>query len=213
MKFAIGIPTLNRFDYLLPSLIIYANDFPDVNIYVIDNGKQGIKEDSIIKNISNLTILEQDENLGVARSWNKLCDIIFKDCDFALILNDDILLGRKKAEIESLLRLNQLKTGIIRSTIDWCAFIMPKFIFDKVGRFDECFYPAYYEDASYQYRMKLMGYVSHTTPILNPSIYQSSKTLEKMPSILRESRKNKQRYIEMWGGLPEREKYKTPYNE
>jgi len=82
-----------------------------------------------------------------------------------------------------------------------------------VGKFDECFYPAYYEDNSYKYRMKLAGISVLNTPELNPLVYKNSSSLAKDPSILEDSKKNKELYIKMWGGEPNQEKFKTPFNE
>ncbi len=39
-SFAIGIPTLNRWDLLMPTLHLYVADFPHTKIYVVDNGNQ-----------------------------------------------------------------------------------------------------------------------------------------------------------------------------
>lgn len=86
MSFAIGIPTLNRgVDLLLPSLIKYATgDFKDIDIHVVDNGKQSLTF------VSELTpqihVYEQQHNIGVAGSWNMLCNKIFESHSHALIL-------------------------------------------------------------------------------------------------------------------------------
>jgi hypothetical protein len=61
--------------------------------------------------------------------------------------------------------------------------------------------------------MKLKNVGVYKTPDLNPYVYANSKSLEKDLSILESSKKNKRLYIEMWGGEPEREKFKTPYNK
>jgi GT2 family glycosyltransferase len=206
MKFEIGIPTLNRADLLNPSLVMYNLDFPSTRIWVLDNGTQNIKP------IANRYIIS-DDGLSVGASWNKLCENIFSDAsnDYALILNDDIYLGKKTIDIEKIVNKKN-KSSLIRATADWCAFLIPRSLWEKI-KFDECFYPAYYEDKSYEYRMKLKGISVITTPELNPFIYQSSKTLEKDPSILQASKKNKQLYIEMWGGEPTKEKYKQPFNK
>ena len=204
MKLAIGIPTLNRYDLLEPTLLLYLRDFPKTNIFVVDNGNQEIKAAT-----ENIKIIKNNKNVGVGASWNQLCTEIFKTSDYALILNDDIYLGKTKEEIT---KHFEKKNGIIRSTIDWCAFLMPKTMWQLIGKFDECFYPAYYEDKSYEYRMKLCGYIPIKTPHLNPVVYKASQTLEKSPEILEQSKKNKKLYIEMWGGEPEREKYKKPFN-
>ena len=215
MKFQIGIPTLNRFDLLMPSLLMYSNDFPSTKIYVLDNGNQKIMQSDFIKNSPNLSknlvVIEKEKNIGVGASWNVLCDEIFKESDCSIILNDDIYLGKKTADINTL--IEKKSSQFITATPDWCAFIISKSIFNKVGRFDECFFPAYYEDNSYAYRMKLKG-VSHLkTPYLNPEIYRVSQSLEKDKSLFEYRLKNKQLYLDMWGGEPEREKYKKPFNK
>jgi hypothetical protein len=46
-----------------------------------------------------------------------------------------------------------------------------------------------------------------------PILYKSSQTMEKDVTILELRKKNKQLYIDMWGGEPEREKFKTPFNK
>ena len=204
MKIGVGIPTLNRFDLLFPCLVMYKNDFPETELHVLDNGKQNIK-------VNGINIIESESNLGVGASWNLLLDIIFKNNDYALILNDDIYLGKKINDLKEQIKKKKLKDSFLRATPDWCAFIISKKIFEKVGRFDECFYPAYYEDKSYEYRMKLNGVSQVKTPILNPTLYNSSQTMVKMPSLQETSKTNKLKYIEMWGGEPQKELYKTPF--
>ena len=61
--------------------------------------------------------------------------------------------------------------------------------------------------------MKLKGISPIKLPFLNPIVYKSSQTIEKDNSILELSKKNKQLYIDMWGGEPEREKFKSPFNK
>jgi GT2 family glycosyltransferase len=208
-KIGIGIPTLNRYNDLLnPNLLLYCRDFylphGGTDFYILDNGKQDIR-------FEYCKLLNFENNIGVGASWNVLCDNIFKDSDYALILNDDIYLGKKLMQIEQL--ISKAGDKLIRATPDWCAFIISKEIYNKVGKFDECFYPAYYEDKSYEYRMKLKNVGVYKTPDLNPYVYANSKSLEKDLSILESSKKNKRLYIEMWGVEPEREKFKTPYNK
>jgi GT2 family glycosyltransferase len=205
-SFAIGIPTLNRYDLLKPSLLMYLMDFPSTQIYVVDNGQQGI---NMIH--PNVHILEQKENMGVAKSWNLLCEKIFENHENALIMNDDIYLGKKDIEIHDLLIRN--KSDFYVSVQDWCAFIMPKNTFRKVGSFDSKFYPAYFEDNDYHYRMKMQNMKYMPTPVLNPFLYQSSMTVQKEPSLRDFIQKNKEYYVAKWGGMPNKEKYKKPFNQ
>jgi GT2 family glycosyltransferase len=206
-KFAIGIPTLNRLDLLHPALLFYLRDFPETKIYIVDNGQQSISEK--IKH-PNIEVIYEGGNMGVAKSWNMLCDKIFEKNDFAMILNDDIYLGRKDWEVDNL--LTNFKKYFYVTMQDWCAFILPKKTYKEVGKFDEDFYPAYYEDNDYAYRIKLKGESLFAIPFLNPFVYQSSQTSQKDPSILNHIRFNKQRFIDKWGGEPSKEKFKKPYN-
>lgn len=226
MKLGIGIPTYNRYDLLKPYIGKYGVDFPDCQIYITDNGHQSIQMNertiSSIQHIekdsgdvrfskSGMTIIENENNVGVAASWNQLCKKIFEKNDYALIMNDDIYLGKKQEQVFSL--IESKKNGFIRATPDWCAFVISKKVFELVGDFDECFFPAYYEDKSYEYRMKLKGVVMLKHPDLNPVVYKSSQTLEKDPEIFEQSKKNKKLFIEMWGGEPTKEIYKSPFNK
>lgn len=207
-KFAIGIPTYNRADLLLPALMFYAQDYPNTEILVIDNGKQDIK---VSKSMRNLTIIESDTNIGVAASWNKLCDMIYQKHDYAMILNDDIYLGRKEWEIDNF--LTNYKKDLYISTQDWCSFILPKKTFEKIGRFDEQFYPAYFEDNDYTYRLILNLKSIFQVPFLNPFLYKSSQSILKEPSLRDGYLLNEKRYAEKWGGQPKFEKFKKPYNK
>jgi GT2 family glycosyltransferase len=206
--FAIGVPTLNRFDLLHPALMFYKQDFPNTKIYVVDNGSQSIKNQ--IAYMPNVILLEQSENLGVAKSWNLLCNEIYKNHENALILNDDIYLGKKEFEIETLLR--DYKSDFYVTLQDWCAFILPKKTFKKVGEFDIKFFPAYFEDNDYHYRMKLLGLKYMQIPFLNPYIYKSSMTIDKEPKLRDLIQNNREYYISKWGGEPMRETFKKPFN-
>jgi GT2 family glycosyltransferase len=231
MRIGIGIPTYNRYDLFEPSLRKYCADFPSSQIYIVDNGQQNIiSQDNLsIRQIwdaekiksgnynpeehssAGITLIENPENIGVGASWNQLCKQIFsKGNDYALIINDDIYLGKKQNQIIDFIK--KKKKGFLKATPDWCVFLISKSVYEQVGDFDECFYPAYYEDKSYEYRMKLLGIPVLSHPLLNPIEYRSSQTIEKEPILQEACKQNKKRYIEMWGGEPTKEKYKKPYN-
>ena len=83
-KFTIGIPTINRYDLLQETLEKYLVDFPNTNIFVVDNGKQ-----NIISTEDRLKIFNNDQNLGVSGSWNLLADTSMYLADHVLLLNDE----------------------------------------------------------------------------------------------------------------------------
>ena len=208
-KFAIGIPTINRWDLLKDAIDKYVNDFKDVDIYIIDNGQQDFKK--TIKN--NFVIVHEPEyNYGVAKSWNVLCNTIFEHYNNALILNDDVYLGYGSDVVNK--AIENSKSGIVQSEKNWSVFLINRNLFDLVGDFDEIFHPAYYEDSDYLYRMKLLGIRQDIDKTLNPHIFRASQTYEKNPELVNEAmRINRERYIEKWGNSPLLEIFSTPYNK
>ena len=71
--------------------------FKNVPIYIVDNGKQRFT------NLQSPRPRPPLSNLGVAPSWNLLCEQIFDAKDYALILNDDVYLGKTEADIEAVI--------------------------------------------------------------------------------------------------------------
>ena len=210
MSFAIGIPTLNRMDLLLPSLIkYYTKDFKDIEIYVIDNGKQDL---SFLNVFPNIYVHEEQQNLGVAGSWNKLCKKIFEKHSHALILNDDVYLGYGTETVNKVIEKYQF--SLVQSFVSWSVILISKYMYDYIGDFDETFYPAYYEDSDYLYRMKLKGIRQDVEAELNPQTVRISMTQEKDPDLVNASmQENRLRYIEKWGNSPLLETFITPYNK
>lgn len=204
-KFAIGIPTLNRWDLLRPTLAVYTSNFPNTMIYVLDNGNQvkDLQHDRVV-------FVNSDHNLGVATSWNELCRHIFKMGNaFSVIVNDDITLRENQYTIGNYLYYTQ--GPLFKALGDWCAFAIPKATFDRVGPFDGNFM-AYYEDMDYEYRMKLAGLSCIRAHWLSPSVYRNNGTGDRDPSIYRYAEQGLQYYIRKWGGKPGQEKFTVPFD-
>ncbi len=206
--FAIGIPTINRWDLLANAIEKYIFDFQSTRIFIVDNGCQGIS-----KNIHNVSVLEPREALSVAKSWNKLCEHIFYiGCSYALILNDDIELGGRESDIMQLITSNE-EADFIVNTQNWSSFILPATTFyQKVGPFDPEFKGAYYEDNDYSYRLDMAGAVRVQSPVLDPKVFRESMSAAKDKSLLSYYQHNQDYFIKKWGGLPGQEKYRTPFN-
>tara|TARA_B100002019_G_C21247993_1_gene589437 strand:- start:806 stop:1444 length:639 start_codon:yes stop_codon:yes gene_type:complete len=209
-NFAIGIPTLNRADLLNQALFLYFKNFANTEIFIIDNGDQDIKlRNHLFK------VIKPNENLGVAKSWNLLCDEIFKNHSHALILNDDIELGVNQAGINSFINNYSFDLSRCYTQFHLCSFIMSKNCFAEF-RFDEDFYPAYYEDRDMLYRLKLANKSVVENYLLNPHIFRNSQTISSDggdPSVNKNFNKLTELYIKKWGGHPNNETYTTPYNK
>ena len=197
-KFGIGIPTFNRWDLLESSLEKYILDFPNVDIHILDNGQQNIPD----YKLPNIIIHRMDKNIGVAGAWNHLIDKILVSSQYALILNDDIYLGKTELEIDRFISNNPFYFMV--TSLDWCAFIITKNTWEKVGKFDEAFYPAYCEDCDYHLRMIKLRIPLSKSSFLIPKIYQASMTMNKNPEMFyKANHKNRQYFKSKWGCFPE----------
>lgn len=216
--YAIGIPTLNRYDLLIHSLVRYQQDFPGVEIHIVDNGQQDIQPGK------NVTVHVMPENIGVAASWNFLCMQIFKKHKIAFILNDDIYWGVNKQFAFSIVKtMIASDLSLIVSNKTWCCFGITKSAFhtikgvDEAGNkfvgFDDRFYPAYFEDNDYHRRLILADKKYSHSKYMDPAVYRNSMTLEKDKSINDNFMKNKEYYIRKWGGEPGQEKFVTAFNK
>lgn len=226
-NYAIGIPTINRADLLIPTLHKYAIDFPTIAIYVLDNGKQDIP----IEKWPNVTIFYPPDfaNLGVAGSWNALCRLIFYEEQglmpsvsmgnwkrypgrpLAWIMNDDIYSGMCEKGLELHLFTTPL-FDFAAPEQNWSNFMITETCFQKVGPFDEKFYPAYYEDNDYRYRLKLKGLTYRQLPWLAPEVFRVSMSREKDPSLCQRVPANLEYYVAKWGGPPGEETYRIPFD-
>lgn len=207
-KFFIGIPTINRADLLNEALVKYAKDFPSVHIIIVDNGNQ-----NIWMGADNIFVFNFGVNYGVAKSWNWLMRKGFAEgYENALILNDDVYLGKNEAQISTYIDEFPQHGFFVGLGVNWSAFIVRQFTFDVVGHFDEQFYPAYFEDNDFCYRMQLAGVTREQSTFLNPEIYRNSMSIQKDSSLNTNFEKNRQYYIAKWGGAPTKETFKTPFN-
>lgn len=207
--FAIGIPTINQGDYLQSTLQLYQDDFPDTQIYILDNGLQNFG-----KQFHNVEVVRNFDPFCIAKSWNWLAKKIYEDHEYALILNDDIYLGAGTKEIVSLLKK---PADIYCAEYDYdhfSAFILPKKTFDETNGFDEEYTGCYYEDKDF---LRSLSVVHEKTPVftsvLNSTFFRRNSSVTKDPKLNEGRQINETRYITKWGGPLRSETFKTPFNK
>ena len=61
--------------------------------------------------------------------------------------------------------------------------------------------------------MTLVNAEKSWTSFLDPIVYRNSMTIAKDPTLNQKFAQNRQMYIDMWGGLPTEEKFKTKFNK
>ena len=197
-------------------------------LIIINNGqdeetKNYLKE--ICEKDSKIKILQQEENLGVAKSWN--LGVLESQYEYVCIVNNDIkiMTGGWLVELQTVLQdfpnvcwcspttcyaedmtkmcyrvshYEQLLYGAGNSNyVVGCCFMIPKRIFDVVGYFDEQFDIKYYEDLDYINRIfQNVGRVKMANTVL---VYHAvGSTSRETPG----GGTNKSKYEEKWGGSP-----------
>jgi GT2 family glycosyltransferase len=100
---------------------------------------------------------------------------------------------------------------------NFSAFMVNRRFLEEVGEFDEGFFPAYHEDNDCNYRIKLLGLKSICYP---PAIFYhfGSRTQNdiRYPGGFvpgDQFLKGRSYYISKWGGLPDQEIFKFPFND
>lgn len=180
------------------------------------------------------------ENIGVAAGWNEGVDRALNDhCTHILIANDDIVLAKNTID-HLVYRMNEDETiGLLSATdyrnwnnpdevramtngehsIDFIdaphfsCFMITARSFLKIGRFDENFTPAYFEDNDYCHRTLLSG-----MKILRsqnaPFYHYGSQTQNAGAPVCspHQFANNRNYYMGKWGGLPGNEAWKAPFN-
>ena len=135
-----------------------------------------------------------------------------------MILNDDVILKKNESVINDIINSKNQKHPyynnfyVCYESNHWSSYILNKEIYEEVGEFDENFKRCFYEDNDYAYRMKLKGINYHIDQRLNPEVFLNNGSTLVDPS-LRGDEENREYFVRKWGGMPNDEKYLTPFNE
>ena len=221
MKIYYCIPTYKAFQACTEGIKAVNNGSlkPD-QIIVIDNSGDGSGADylyPLVTHYTNVSVWPQTRNLGVAASWNMFMESI--DMDYVIIANDDIAVHRDS--VEKMIKAatsseDSLFTSLGLAGNAYSFFLLKQKAYKHIGRFDEKFYPAYYEDNDFDYRRRLLGYHFHLIDNLQLSHVGSATMKHYSPAEMEQHhnnfRKNQNYYISKWGGLPGQEIYKQPFD-
>lgn len=196
-----------------------------------------------------LHLVRNENNTGCAAGWNAGVKCGMENgYSHMLIINNDILVSPKTiSQLWRKMRLDPTK--VLVSALDvagevkvpemvldlenevnkkeeseaphphFSCFMISRETIEKVGYFDEVFYPAYFEDNSYHYRIKLLcGPDAAITITKAPFYHFGSRTQNESlggqpvvpgPAFV----ENRQRFIKLWGDMPNKETFKHPYND
>jgi len=162
------VPTLTRHDLLVRML--ESVDDAVGQLIVIDNSGRGVELPD--GPWERWDVLPMPANLGVAASWNLAVKMGHR-LPWVMVCSDDVVwpegaLGRfAEASSEDRLVLSE-------TWPHWCAFTIGMGVVEKVGLFDEGYYPAYFEDNDYERRCQSAGVTLGRGPALQ---HDNSSTL------------------------------------
>lgn len=187
------------------------NNSEDYELIIIDNGSEN--GSPMYWQSQADVYVRLSKNRGIAPAWN--IGLKLARGKFIAVCNDDILVGKGWLEKMSAahdlpqagataLQVQNLPqdTGVV-DTKRWLpgsCFMLKQKTIEKVGYFDERFFPAQFEDVDYWHRMFQVGlkyYVDHSFTIQ----HKESQTL-KAPDIGGHYEANKKLFIEKWGFDP-----------
>lgn len=144
------VPVLNRYDLL--NRMLSTIDYPIFHLLIIDNGGK-LQLNQKPQHVENMTVLNMPSNLGVAASWNLGIKLFPHDDRWFFTSNDmwyqpgDLQIMQQEATRDAL----TLSTHFPY----FHTFAIGEAVVHDVGLFDECFYPAYFEDSDYLRRCQL----------------------------------------------------------
>lgn len=180
----IVIPILNNLEYTkqcLESIIKCTKIL--FRIIIIDNnstdGSEKWIKEYLEQNKIKFKYIKNKTNRGVGPAWNQ--GLKASNADYIAIINNDIVVSDNwlKNLIKPFKDKNiglttpiasdgdvipedfynsKIVDGMKKTSKFGCCFVLPRYIFKKVGYFDERFKMAYYEDTDYLYRLWENGF-------------------------------------------------------
>jgi GT2 family glycosyltransferase len=184
-------------------------NYKDVDFFFIDNGNQ-----TLPNKIKDIHYYTTSKNVGCAGGWNLICDIAFNTMGL-----DKVIIGEEDARFDQDIieylwdncTPNRLMTTY-GNGFGFALFCIHKDTFNKIGRFDENFLYAAWEDADYKTRCKLEGVEDYCLEV-DTSFNGSSTSFD--PSSPRQGAwsYNRDHFYLKWGGeLWNKGNYIVPFN-
>lgn len=209
------IPIYNRADLL--KRCVASIDFPVERLVIIQNGS----EDGNVEpppSVLHYTLIRHP-NAGVAASWNEA--IKFFPSPYWLIVNNDIEFARGDLAKFHHDITNDPDLGCLYGNHGASWFGVTQMGIERVGLFDENFFPAYLEDCDWSHRADLLNVKRATvhgcTSKHGDDKNTGSCTIMSDPELRRKNGithgNNFRYYREKWGGDNGHEKFVNPFND
>lgn len=229
----VGTAIVNRPDFLFR--LFDSIDYPVNNFFVINNNGRGELDSDCLalekrdnRNVNRIHICTLPRNIGCSGAWNLIIKSFITE-PYWLIAGNDVMFMPGFLEKMSH-TMNEGEYDMAHGINgDFSVFALNRKVVQKVGLFDESFYPAYFEDIDYAHRLQqtairrclsVGGEYKHGD--LVNSYNDASMTLrnedrERSGAIRRAYVMNSKFFARKWGGNPFKDKdvqlWKHPFNK
>lgn len=214
----VGVPVIRRYDLLWRFLksLARVNSPATMDVVVVDNGTRW-DEQPWTQLRSGVPcwphVLRPGRNVGCSGAWNLLVDHARTTGEERVIIaNDDIVLAKHS--------LDEISAGFSQAQFvaahGFSLFGIQVALVDDIGAFDENFFPAYFEDNDYSYRMKLAQKSFHV--VSGGAVHTGSASLhclsdaEQATFGVRFDTVLRAYYRKKWGGPPGEERFTSAFN-
>lgn len=212
------IPTYKRFD-LLKNCVdsALAGSVKPHFIHIIDTSGGNLPEDIFTEpeyEDVDITVFNPCQRISLGLAWNLLIDSVPYN-HIPLICNDDIEFNTESVER----MLTHIEHGSVCFGLTgknrFSLFSLDHITWASVGMFDHEFFPAYFEDTDFGYRLKILNvneiYVDSKVKHLGSATINSYTPKEQEEHRL-QFIANENRYIAKWGGKPGEERFTHPFS-
>lgn len=191
MILTVVIPVVNCLRYTQLAIASLRSPIP-YRVVLIDNASTDGTE--AWARSQDVVYVRNSTNIGVAASWNQGLRWAFEHGNLAMLLNNDIELapdaierlltwldeGCEVVSINPVRSAKRLLTAGRRHLavlpLDFSGVVLSRRVVERVGWFDEQFWPAYYEDHDYEYRLYRAG-VSRGRALDALAVHYGSRTV------------------------------------
>lgn len=149
----LGFATLSRFD--LADRLLASIDYPVEHLVIVDNSGKASWNPQKPDFVVNMWIIRIPFGLGLVGAWN----LIVKSTPYApywVLINDDAYF--EAGEMKKIpQQVDTEALNFLDVVPQWSAVVFGEGMVDKVGLYDENFYPLYFDDNDLERRVDLAG--------------------------------------------------------
>ena len=162
-----------------------------------------------------LAIDNRERNRGVAASWNIGIETMRqRGADWLIILSATMRFG-EPGMTDFIKAVFNTEADILacEPSHGWHLIAIRSSVFDRVGTFDENFYPIYFEDTDFSYRCEVAGDIKWDSVTGIDVTSMGNAHSGRLAGITSNGQRQVDFILKKWGGTRDHYIYKTPFNE